>query len=156
MTITEITDGKSKICERILRALPDWFGLESAIIDYIRESANMPMFAVSDGDDIVGFVSLKHHNKWTAEIYVLGVLAEYHRQGLGRMLVDRCEEYLTDKGYRFLTVKTLGPSRECAEYERTRMFYEGIGFSPLEEFATLWSEEHPCLFLVKGLPLASN
>ena len=151
MTITEITDGKSEICDRILRALPDWFGIEQAIQEYVHNTVAMPMFAVSDGTEIVGFASLKLHNKWTAEIYVMGVLAEHHRHGLGRKLVDHCEAYLTAKGYRFLTVKTLGPSRECAEYERTRKFYESIGFLPIEEFTTLWGEGNPCLFMVKPL-----
>ena len=28
---------KSQICENILRSLPQWFGIESAIIDYVND-----------------------------------------------------------------------------------------------------------------------
>ena len=151
MEIMEINSGKSQICERILRALPDWFGIEQAIVDYARDVQVMRMFGISDGSEIVGFAALNIHNQWTAEIHVMGILADYHRRGLGRKLVDHCEAFLTKGGFRFLTVKTLGPSRESAEYEKTRLFYENLGFLPLEEFKTLWDESNPCLFMVKVL-----
>lgn len=156
MEITEITDNKSGICERILRALPDWFGIEQAIVDYARNVEPMPMFGVLENDKTVGFVSLKLHNDSTAEIYVMGILSEYHRKGLGQRLIERCEGYLLERGFRFLTVKTLSPSRENAEYEKTRKFYEKVGFLPLEEFPTLWGEANPCLFMAKGLKLDDN
>ena len=156
MEITEIHNNKSEICERILRALPDWFGIEQAIIDYTRDVADMPMFCAQEDSETIGFVSLKHHNEHTAEIYVMGVLSEFHRQGIGRKLIEGCERYLVERKYRFLTVKTLSPSRDSAEYERTRKFYEGMGFLPLEEFKTLWGESNPCLFMAKALPAAKT
>ena len=151
MEIVEVNSGKSQICERILRALPDWFGIERAIVDYARDIQAMRMFGISDGGEIVGFAALNFHNQWTAEIHVMGVLADYHRRGLGRKLVDYCEAFLIQGGFRFLTVKTLSPSRESAEYEKTRLFYESLGFLPLEEFKTLWGESNPCLLMVKVL-----
>lgn len=36
------------------------------------------------------------------------------------------------------------------EYARTRAFYEGVGFLPLEERLDLWAG-NPCLFMVKAL-----
>ena len=35
--VAEADEGaeRSAICERILRALPHWFGVESAIVDYL-------------------------------------------------------------------------------------------------------------------------
>jgi len=38
------------------------------------------------------------------------------------------EEELRAEGVRYLQVKTLGPSRPDDEYERTRRFYEALGF----------------------------
>jgi ribosomal protein S18 acetylase RimI-like enzyme len=149
MQIMEITQGKSELCERILRALPDWFGIEQAIIDYAREAVTMPMCGVVEGEEVIGFVSLRLHNEATGEIYVMGILPEYHRKGLGQKLVEWCEAYLVERKRSFLTVKTLSPSRESAEYERTRKFYEKMGFLPLEEFKTLWGEANPCLFMAK-------
>ena len=82
-----IETNKSEICEKILRSLPDWFGIE----------------------------------------------------------------YLGCKGYRYLTVKTLSESRSNEEYDRTRNFYYGVWFLPVEEFKTLWGEHNPCLLLIKNI-----
>lgn len=39
MKIIKIDDPqeKNQICEKILRSLPQWFGIESAILDYIKD-----------------------------------------------------------------------------------------------------------------------
>lgn len=50
-----------------------------------------------------------------------------------------------------LSVKTLSESRPDEEYDRTRQFYLGIGFIPIEEFKTLWGEHNPCLLLIKEI-----
>jgi hypothetical protein len=61
---------------------------------------------------------------------------------------------LADDGVLFLQVKTMGPSRPDANYERTRAFYFARGFHGLEEFPTLWEPPNPTLQMVKviGLP----
>jgi len=51
---------------------------------------------------------------------------------------------------RLLQVKTLGPSPPDAGYERTRRFYLGTGFLPVEEFADRWPG-NPCLLMVKPI-----
>ncbi|MEN6523457.1 MAG: N-acetyltransferase, partial [Anaerolineaceae bacterium] len=47
--------------------------------------------------------------------------------------------------------KTLDASRCCEEYDRTRAFYEAMGFRPLEVFPELWDKDNPCLLMVKRL-----
>jgi hypothetical protein len=48
-TFVEIQAGKSEICNHILRALPKWFGIEDAIVHYVREVESLPMLgAVSE------------------------------------------------------------------------------------------------------------
>lgn len=49
MEIIEVREGKGAVCERILRALPDWFGIERAIRDYVAAVEDMIMFGVVDG-----------------------------------------------------------------------------------------------------------
>jgi len=49
-----------------------------------------------------------------------------------------------------LQVKTLGPNKPHAGYERTRQFYTTVGFWPLEE-TDLWGPDNPCLILVTNL-----
>lgn len=48
-------------------------------------------------------------------------------------------------------MKTFGPSGDSVEYERTRRFYEGVGFVAMEERTDIWGPDNPCLMLVKPL-----
>jgi len=144
-------DDKSSICNTILRALPDWFGIEASIVDYVKEVCSMPFYVAFDDDKAIGFVALKVHNPYTAEVCVMGVLQEYHRYGIGKRLVESCEKYCIDNKMEYLTVKTLDESRECDSYKKTRLFYQSMGFRPLEVFPLLWDEDNPCLFLAKHI-----
>lgn len=146
-----IVENKSEVCEKILRSLPKWFGIESSILEYIQDTERMLMFGAKLGSEIVGFLTLNFHNNCTAEIHVMGVLPQFHRKKVGKELVGAAEKYLLEKGYKFLSVKTLSESRPNEEYDRTRSFYYGIGFLPVEEFKTLWGEHNPCLLLIKSL-----
>ncbi|MCL2344175.1 MAG: GNAT family N-acetyltransferase [Firmicutes bacterium] len=155
MEIRQITDPekKAKICETILRALPDWFGVESSLMEYVAGVGDKPFFAAFDGnpksDEAIGFAAIKRHSFYTAEVYVMGVLAPYHRQGIGRALIAECEGYWRDQDGEFLTVKTVDESGGYEEYHRTLKFYLAMGFRPLEVFPTLWDKCNPCLMLGK-------
>ena len=139
-------DQRSRLCESVLRDLPEWFGIEEATTAYIRDVAGLPTFGV--GHDAI--LSLKLHNRQAAEVYVMGVRRARQRQGLGTALLSAAEEYLSARGFEYLQVKTLGPSDPDAGYARTRAFYEARGFVPLEELHELW-EHNPCLLMVKRL-----
>lgn len=146
-------DEKSDICNGILRALPSWFGIESSIVDYVKQVRSMPFYVAFDNNKAVGFVAVKVHNPFTSEVCVMGILKEYHRQGIGRMLIECCEKYCKENKMEFLTVKTLDESRESKSYEKTRLFYQSVGFKPLEVFPLLWDKDNPCLFMVKNVTL---
>lgn len=151
--ITASDEIKKKVCEKTLRSLPQWFGIELAIQEYIETSAWLPMLVSfpEDTESFSGFVSLRLPFPESAEIYVMGVLPEYHRTGTGSMLISSAETYLKNLGVRFLQVKTLSPARESPEYAKTRLFYLSCGFTPLDEFPELWGPENPCLQLIKSL-----
>ena len=143
--------GTATVCEPILRALPQWFGMEDANTQYVRDIETMPtMLALVDGQ-VVGFLTLKHHSAHAAEIHVMGVHPARHRQGIGRLLLDRAEQILRQQGIEYLQVKTLSPSHPDEGYARTRAFYKAMGFSHLEAFKELWDKENPCLQMVKWL-----
>ena len=131
--------------------MPEWFGIEEAVRNYIKDARSRPMFVAREGNKAAGFLSLTLHNEFTGEIHVMGIKKEFHRMGLGKKLVAYAESWLAKKKFKFLTVKTLSPSRRSPAYEKTRKFYLALGFKPLEEFKTLWGKENPCLFLVKPL-----
>ena len=153
MKIIKIDDQnlKSEICNSILRSLPLWFGIESAIVDYVNDVKKMETWAVLEDGKYIGFASINKHFEKSAEIHVIGIRQEFHGKGIGHQLVKMIEIELQSQGFKFLTVKTLSESRPNAEYDKTRNFYLKVGFIPLEEFKTLWGEHNPCLFLVKSL-----
>ena len=140
---------KSAICNEILRALPDWFGIEESIVDYVKQVRSMPFYSAYKNDNAIGFVTVKMHNRYTAEVCVMGVLSEYHRLGIGKDLIRCCENYCRENEIEFLTVKTLDESRACDEYNKTRLFYLSQDFRPLEVFPLLWDKDNPCLFMAK-------
>jgi len=141
---------RSEVCESILRSLPHWFGIESANQHYIEAVRDLEMLAVGQGGEPVGFLSIKRHTPRAAEIYVMGVLPDHHRQGIGSTLIRETESRLRADGVDYLQVKTLGPSHPDENYARTRRFYERCGFVALEEIHGLW-ETNPCLIMVERL-----
>jgi GNAT superfamily N-acetyltransferase len=153
MRLIEVVDARerSRICEEILRTVPEWFGIESATRGYIDGIAELPTFvALADDGRELGFLALKQHGDRAAEIWVMAVRPDHHRRGVGRRLVETAERFLTGRSVEYLQVKTLGPSDPDEGYARTRAFYNAMGFVPLEELHGLW-ESNPCLLLVKRL-----
>jgi hypothetical protein len=59
------------VCVPILRALPDWVGIEKATLDYEKEIEQLPTFLARLGGAVTGFLSLKQHNPFSAKIYVM-------------------------------------------------------------------------------------
>ena len=106
------------------------------------------VIASFDGED-VGFLTLVHHSPYASEVYVMGILPDHHRRGIGRRMLEHAESDLHRAGVEFLQVKTLSPRQPDEGYEKTRAFYLAYGFRPLEEFPTLWSPESPALQLIK-------
>lgn len=146
MVEVEDPSERSRVCEHVLRDLPEWFGIEEATAGYIVDVAELPTFAV--GDD--AFLSLKLHTPQAAEVYVMGMRRALRRHGLGSALLEAGEEYLRARACEYLQVKTLGPSDPDERYARTRRFYEARGSVALEELHGLW-EHNPCLLMVKRL-----
>ncbi|MBV8088368.1 MAG: GNAT family N-acetyltransferase [Alphaproteobacteria bacterium] len=150
-----VFDERGAICREVLESLPEWFGIPASVDAYVTAADGLPMFACFEpGGDVVGFVSVKTHTPSAAEVYVLGVKRAWHRRGIGRALIEAAAQFAHGWGARFLTVKTLSPSKPDANYAATRRFYEAMGFLPIEEFPTLWNADNPCLLMLR--PLVSN
>ena len=150
-SILEIVDDKSTYCRAVLEDLPEWFGLPEALDAYVEESTVLPMFAAFAGVRCVGVLTLKRTTIRNFDIHVMGVLRSHHRNGIGRKLVQRAILHAQEKDCDTLSVKTLGPSHPDPHYAATRTFYDSLGFVPIEEFKTLWSNGYPCLLMVKFL-----
>jgi GNAT superfamily N-acetyltransferase len=144
--------------ERLLRMLPGWFGIESSVLEYVAASRTLPAYlAWPDGGQAPGpsgvLLAVRHFPA-SAEIYLMAVDPAWHRRGAGRALVAALEADLIPQGVDFLQVKTQGPGRPDAGYEKTRQFYADVGFRPLEEIHGLWPGI-PCLVMIKSLQRGS-
>ena len=45
---------------------------------------------------------------------------------------------------------------ESKSYKKTRLFYQSVGFKPLEVFPMHWDKDNPCLFMAKSLAKRNN
>ena len=100
----------------------------------------------------MGLLTLVRHSPYAAEIYVMAVLPEFHRRGIGQALLGHAEAMLAAEGVEFLQVKTLAPSKPDQGYDETRAFYQANGFRELEEFPELWDPGNPALQMIKAIP----
>ena len=141
---------KGRIAASVLAALPDWFGLPDSAAEYVRTSRGLPFWAAVEDGRAVGFAALKETAPKAAEGYVMGVLPERHRAGVGRRLFGALYRYARGRGYAFLQVKTVQEGR-YPEYDRTNAFYRAVGFTELECLPTLWDEWNPCQVLVMAV-----
>jgi len=65
--------------------------------------------------------------------------------------MGRAEALARAEGRRFVMVKTQGPSANYEPYERTRRFYEALGYVALEELDIGWGPENPTLIMAKAI-----
>jgi ribosomal protein S18 acetylase RimI-like enzyme len=151
VTVTGPVGNQSANCMPILRALPHWFGIPSALDAYSRDIDALPTFVARRDSQACGFLTVKRHFPQSAEVLVMGVLPELHRRGVCRALMGAAERWLRGEGVIYLQVKTRGPSQPDEGYAQTRAFYVALGFTPLEEIPTLWNGANPALIMVKKL-----
>ena len=152
MCILQIQEDKRKadIAGRVLKALPDWFGIPEAVESYIAESKGKTFFCAFDEEKPVGFLYLKETGRHTVELTVMGVLKEYHRHGVGRKLFAEARNEAKRSGYSFIQVKTVQMGRYDI-YDDTNCFYLSLGFKELEVFPTLWDECNPCQIYIMAI-----
>jgi GNAT superfamily N-acetyltransferase len=144
------SDEKRAIARAVLEALPEWFEVEESREGYIHDCADWTFLAAKDGDRPIGFLCLKPTGNATVELAVMGVLKEYHRNGVGRKLVEKAKEVARSEGYEFMQVKTVKMGM-YEDYDRTNLFYIGCGFKEFEVFPLLWDEANPCQIYVMSL-----
>lgn len=138
---------RSAIAREVLLDLPEWFGIPEYTENYIRECANMPLWACTDSGLIAGFLAIKETSPYAVELNVMGVKKAHHRTGIGKALFETMLAFVKAQGYSFLHVKTVDEGH-YQEYDDTRLFYESVGFRKLEVLPELWDPENPCLLMI--------
>lgn len=142
---------------RIIDTLdPEWFGMAEENDAYVEKARTLTNVVAREGGEVVGICLLLPHNEHSVEIDFLGVPRERHRHGIGQLLIAHVERELAASGVRVLHLKTFGPSVPNEPYERTRRFYERMGFVAMEERTDIWGPENPCLMLVRSLPVVAH
>lgn len=149
VTINDL-DEKRAIARKVLENLTEWFEIEESREGYIHDCADWTFLAAKDDDRIMGFLCLKKTGNATVELAVMGVMKEYHRNGVGRELVEKAKEVAKADGYEFMQVKTVKMGM-YEDYDRTNLFYMSCGFKELEVFPLLWDEDNPCQIYVMSL-----
>ncbi len=145
-------DEKSAHAKAVLETLPDWFGNQEALEGYVKGVRDLPFWAALDeAGDCLGFFGVRIHYGHTGDIYVCGVRPECHRMGVGRALYKEVERFFLEKGCKYAMVETLSEKANYAPYEKTRLFYESVGFEPLITLTEMWDAENPCLIMIKSL-----
>jgi len=152
MEIREISNelDKKNITRCILEALPEWFEIPEGREEYIQDSADKIFFAAYEDEKPIGFLYLKQTGKSTVELAVMGVLKEYHRNGIGRAMFESAKRVVCEKGYSFIQVKTVQMGK-YEDYDKTNRFYIALGFKEFEVFPTLWDEANPCQIYVMAV-----
>ena len=146
-----VSDADKKIIARtLLESLPDWFGIPESTEEYIVDSKGRPFFCAYADNTPIGFLYLKETGRHTVELAVMGVLKEYHRQGVGRKLFAEAKNKAKQLGYSFIQVKTVQMGRYDI-YDDTNRFYLSLGFKELEVFPTLWDECNLCQIYIMAI-----
>jgi ribosomal protein S18 acetylase RimI-like enzyme len=151
--ISEIKENfkKTEYTNLILRKLPEWFGNEKGLLEYVNTVKNYPFWAALDKNNCIGFFSGKIHYGRTGDIYVCGIDPDYHRKGIGTALYKEMEKYFIKNSCEFVIVKTLSEIAEYEYYLRTKEFYKKNGFKELVTLTEMWDDENPCLIMIKKL-----
>lgn len=104
-----------RVAAQLLALLPEWFGIESAVQEYVEAAARLPTYVARvDGPPPVGILLIAPHFPEAAELHLLAVHPQWHRRGIGRRLVATAEADLVADGVR------LRRSRPSARPEPTR------------------------------------
>lgn len=143
--------GAAADAQRIMRSLPRWFGIDSALVQYAQDTQRLPTFWAAERGCAIAFMTLREHFPASWEVHCLAVHADARSRGVGRQLHRHAEHWLLGQGARHLQVKTVAAGHPSPEYAETRSFYKALGYEELEVFPDLWRPGLPVLQLIKAL-----
>jgi len=150
--IEEIKNNKkSEYAKFILTKLPEWFGDEKGLLDYVNTVNKYSFWAAFEEENCIGFFSVKIHHNRTGDIYVCAVDPKYHGKGVGTLLYNEIEKHCKMNNCEYIIVKTVDEKDTEKHYGKTVKFYKSIGFKELITIPELWGEENPCLIMIKNI-----
>lgn len=145
-------DAKEKAARTLLPQLPDWFGNESSNQNYYRTVRDLDAWvSKNENKEIIGLIVAKIHHNSTGDIYLMAIAPQYHRQGIGKQLIEAAEAFFIRQGCKRIVIKTLSDRVNYAPYLKTCRFYEDMGYEKMITFDEFWDDENPCLLLIKDI-----
>jgi len=151
----EITKGDEKhiaACLSIAKQLPQYF-TEEGINTMSKDLLTHQLYIAIDSEEVVAYVAVEQRRHKVSEISWMAVKPGCQRQGIGSALINHIIADLLSQGVRLLEAKTLSAGIEYSPYEKTRLFYEKMGFIHLETIDPYpgWEAGSPCAIYIKIL-----
>ena len=139
-------------CIAIARELNDYF-MENAVTRMSQDLLRQSLSVALDNNEVVGFISIDYKNNRVAEITWMAIKRELQRQGIGSLLIEYVTHDARSGEIEILEVKTLSADIDYPPYEKTRRFYEKMGFKHLDTIEQYpgWDPDSPCAIYVKVL-----
>ena len=109
----EVLSGRDpESVERILRSLPEWFGIEDAIRSYVADAGSAESHLAMRDGEVIGVALVQERFSRSAELTLIAVHADHRHRGAGFALVEAVASSLARRGFAVLEVHTVGPSYE--------------------------------------------
>jgi N-acetylglutamate synthase-like GNAT family acetyltransferase len=142
---------KRELQERLTQQLPEWFGKTESNAAYARMAESLDGYVAEVDGKRRGLLLMERHSPKSAEIAWMGVEPSNHRRGIGRALCDAAHEACRLSGAKYVFVATLHPDDTYEPYQRTRHFYEAMGFAYVlkEQFPA--DPANPAAYYLKAL-----
>ena len=115
-------------CRWIMRALPEQFGDRIIQDQLMRDADKYPTMVAKLDGDIIGFLTYKELLPESVEMCTIGVLPQYHKQGIGNYMQDTMLSHLKSEGYKIVQIKLVAADYSTLDLGWARR----LGFSPLE------------------------
>ncbi len=116
---------------KIAKELREWFRREAIENMKLDFEVNHLIVAV-EGKEVVGFLCYSS-KEGILHINWIGVAKDKQGLGIGEKLLKRLEKEGKSKGFKAIEVETLTDKENYKPYERTREFYNKMGFKKVCE-----------------------
>ncbi|HAT8180109.1 TPA: GNAT family N-acetyltransferase [Legionella pneumophila] len=145
------------LCQIITKDLPEYFGLPEANEHYATGVRTRTNFAAKKENDIIGLISIDFPYPHNANIYWMAVRRDFHRQGVGKQLIEAACHFAKTQKAITITVETISPSESEGNYLKTYQFYQSVGFHSLFDLKPKGYEWN-MVYMVKelGIPTESQ
>ena len=142
-------------CLTLATAMPDYFTVKG-LVDMERDLRDCPFYVSVSGRELEGFAVVRlDPDSRVTDIRWMAVRADKQRSGIGTALIDRILRDSRSHGILLLRVETLSPLSSYSPYEKTRRFYEKVGFKQVRNMDyPNWDPGNPCAVYEKAVASA--